>query len=51
MRDFTVSGYDACFLALAQKKNCPLVTYDRRLISAAPHIAISAADYLARLDA
>jgi predicted nucleic acid-binding protein len=36
----SVSAYDACFLALAEVLDCPLVTCDRRMASASGHHAI-----------
>lgn len=36
----SVTAYDACFLALAEALDCPLVTCDGRLASASGHRAV-----------
>lgn len=43
---FHISAYDAQYIALAQSLNALLITEDRKLRSAAPHIAKSMQEYL-----
>ena len=45
---FGVSGYDARFLVVARALGTPLITEDTRLRNAAPHLACSLAEALAR---
>jgi len=39
------TAYDAEFVALAERLGCRLVTSDRRLLAAAPHVAVSLDDF------
>lgn len=39
-REFNLSAYDACYLALALEKNIPIATLDKALISAAENSLI-----------
>ena len=39
-------AYDALFVALAEKLNCPLVTWDKKLLQKFPGIALNPDDYL-----
>ncbi len=45
---YAITGYDAQYIALAQSLNAPLITEDRKLRDAAPGIAYSMRDFLAR---
>jgi predicted nucleic acid-binding protein len=40
------SSYDCEFVALAKEMNLPLVTYDKKILSEFPSIAINAKDFL-----
>jgi predicted nucleic acid-binding protein len=40
-----ISAYDAEYLAIAQQLGIPLITYDRKLVKAAPGIAFLPADF------
>ena len=35
-RQFGITAYDACYVVLARELNCPLITADKRLVSAIP---------------
>jgi len=43
---FKISAYDAEYVALAHKLRVPLVTFDQKLVRAAPGIALSPEDFL-----
>lgn len=43
-----ITGYDAQYVALAQRLNAPLITEDRKLRKAAPGIAFSMQEFLER---
>jgi predicted nucleic acid-binding protein len=45
---YSVSGYDAQYVALAQSLNAPLITEDRKLREAVPEIALSMQEFLAQ---
>jgi predicted nucleic acid-binding protein len=45
---YTITGYDAQYVALAQSLNVPLVTEDRKLREAVPGIAFSMQEFLAQ---
>ena len=45
---YAITGYDAQYVALAQSLNVPLITEDRKLRKAAPGIAFSMREFLAR---
>lgn len=44
--DRKISAYDAEYLALARHLDAPLVTFDRKLLAAAPDVAVSAEEFL-----
>lgn len=44
---YTITGYDAQYVALAQSLNVPLITEDRKLRGAVPGIAFSMQEFLA----
>jgi predicted nucleic acid-binding protein len=44
---YTITGYDAQYVALAQSLNVPLITEDRKLREAVPGIAFSMQEFLA----
>jgi predicted nucleic acid-binding protein len=46
--EYTITGYDAQYVALAQSLNAPLITEDRKLRKAVPGIAFSMQEFLAR---
>ena len=43
---YTITGYDAQYVALAQSLNVPLITEDRKLREAVPGIAFSMQEFL-----
>ena len=43
---YAITGYDAQYVALAQSLKAPLVTEDRKLREAVPHIAVSMQEFL-----
>ena len=43
---YTITGYDAQYVALAKMFDVPLITEDRKLREAVPGIALSMAEYL-----
>lgn len=45
---YTITGYDAQYVALAQSLNVPLITEDRKLREAVPGIAFSMQEFLAQ---
>lgn len=45
---YTITGYDAQYVALAQSLNAPLITEDRKLREAVPGIAFSMQEFLAQ---
>lgn len=45
---YTITGYDAQYVALAQSLNAPLITEDRKLRAAVPGIAFSMQEFLAQ---
>jgi len=45
---YTITGYDAQYVALAQSLNVPLITEDRKLREAVPGIAVSMQAFLAQ---
>ncbi|MFZ2301772.1 MAG: type II toxin-antitoxin system VapC family toxin [Gallionella sp.] len=45
---YTITGYDAQYVALAQSLNAPLITEDRKLRDAVPGIAFSMQEFLAQ---
>lgn len=45
---YTITGYDAQYVALAQSLNVPLITEDRKLRKAVPGIAFSMQEFLAQ---
>lgn len=45
---YTITGYDAQYVALAQSLNVPLITEDQKLREAVPGIAFSMQDFLAQ---
>lgn len=45
---YAITGYDAQYVALAQSLGAPLITEDRKLREAAPGIAVSMREFLAR---
>jgi predicted nucleic acid-binding protein len=46
--EYAITGYDAQYVELAQSLNAPLITEDRKLRKAAPGIAFSMQEFLAR---
>lgn len=46
--EYVVTGYDAQYVALAQRLRAPLITEDRKLRQAVPGIAFSMREFLAR---
>lgn len=46
--EYSVTGYDAQYVALAQSLKAPLVTEDRKLRQAVPGIAFSMQEFLGR---
>jgi len=44
-----ITAYDAEYVALAQHLNVPLVTFDRKLLAAAPEVAISITAFLRKM--
>ena len=45
---YSITGYDAQYVALAQNLNVPLITEDRKLRGAVPGISFSMNDFLAQ---
>jgi len=45
---YTITGYDAQYVALAQSLNVPLITEDRKLREAVPGIAFPMQEFLAQ---
>jgi predicted nucleic acid-binding protein len=45
---YKISAYGADYLALAQQLRVPLVTFDQKLVRAAPGLALLPADFIAR---
>ena len=43
---YAITGYDAQYVALAQRLNAPLITEDRKLTEAVPGIAFSMKEFL-----
>lgn len=46
VKETALSAYDAEYVSLAQRLNIPLVTFDTKLIKAAPNTARSAEEFL-----
>jgi predicted nucleic acid-binding protein len=46
LTESTISAYDAEYVALAQETGCRLVTFDKKLISLFPDVAVHPDDFL-----